>query len=277
MDPTLRRLLLGGAAILALVAAFLGGILFERGRGAGPGPVATPAPTTIGPPGPTTIAPQPPTTAPVGTASPPGPPVMAAGAILQVGDQPVLAAAESAPCQALFTPGRIGLCGFADMAGGRVAWVVEHAPAVQGTAYTARIFTFVAAAGGWVERLVADDPTGEAFSDVKVAQADLTGDGPSELVVGFHRLGSGAILAYDLVTYAAGDVPRVAAHPDEPILGSVTVAPGAVEEYGARYPNNEPTCCPPFFLHRSIRFVDGFFRVAAEEPVGTQEVPPSGV
>ncbi|MBI4260967.1 MAG: hypothetical protein HY658_10415, partial [Actinobacteria bacterium] len=101
MDPRLRRLLVAATVVLGFLAAFLGGVLFERtvgGERAGDGgsttgaPDETPRPTgtgqltidTGGVPGATT--------------EPPGSPITPRGEVLRVGDQRVVAAPESAPC-----------------------------------------------------------------------------------------------------------------------------------------------------------------------------------
>ncbi|MBI4261051.1 MAG: hypothetical protein HY658_10835, partial [Actinobacteria bacterium] len=189
----------------------------------------------------------------------------------------VVAAPESAPCTALVTPGRLGTCGFVDMAGGRVAWVVERRPAAGGDAFAARLFTHVASAGGWVERLAAEDADGTRWDDVRILAADVTGDGRPEVLAGFRLDGEGEALSYDIVVYPSGDVPRVAAHPGAAGMGAVLVAGGAIEEYAASYPNDEPVCCPPAFVHRTIRHVDGFFRVVATDTVVPGSVPPSQI
>jgi hypothetical protein len=163
------------------------------------------------------------------------------------------------------------------MAGGRAIWVVEREPAAGGQAHTASVFTYVASAAGWVERLAATDPQGEEWSDVRLLSADVTGDGSPEILAGFHFQGPAAVLGYEVVVYPAGDVPRVAAHPGEAPMGSVTLGAGTIQEYAAQYPNDEPVCCPPFFRLRTIRFVDGFFRVVLEEQVPPASVPPSNL
>lgn len=270
-------------ATLALsgVVVFLLGVLVGRaGReeapttGAPESPAEAASPET---PSPLVIANPGTGAAPTGNAASSAPPLTSEGQILAVAGQRVVAAVEGTACAAIITPGRLGTCGIADMAGGRVIWVVESVPAGGGQGRTASIFTYVPSAGGWVERLVASDPQGEEWSDVRVLSADLTGDGSPEILAGFHFQGPAAALGYDVVVYPSGDVPRVAAHPGEAPRGSVTVAAGTIQEYAAQYPNDEPVCCPPFFRLRTIRFVDGFFRVVLEDQVPPTSVPPSSL
>lgn len=273
MDPSLRRLLFAGTVVLSVLIGFMAGVWFERNQ-------SEPDGSTVGAP---TSSPTGSVTIPVGSqttqAGPVptfvGPPITADGAILRVGDQPVVPAAETAPCQALFTPGRLGTCGYVDMAGGRVAWVVEHVPGTFGDAFTVRILTFVPASGGWVERLAATDPQGEAWTGANVVAADLTGDGLAEVMAGFRFRNAARTLGYDVVLYPAGDVPRVAAHRGGLDQGSVALGAGSLEEYAGLYPGGEPPCCPPSYRHDTIRYTEGLFRVVAETEVPTGQVPPS--
>lgn len=197
-------------------------------------------------------------------------------AVLQEGDRAVVAAPSNAPCVALITAGTLGECGEVAVAGQRVVWVVERAATPTGAAaFSAGILTYVPDEGGWIRWLEASDPAGERWADVNVLASDLTGDGVPELVVGFRSLGEADVLEYDIVGYDENAVPRVLAHPDPARRGSLIVSAGTVQEYSAQYPNDEPVCCPPTFLRRTIAFQDGFFRVVGSETVGTTAVPPS--
>jgi hypothetical protein len=142
-------------------------------------------------------------------------------------------------------------------------------------AFGVRIFTFVPDASGWVEWLQAADPTGERWSDLNVLATDLTGDGVSELLVGFRGVGDAMTLEYDIVGYGQDAVPEVLAHPDAADRGSVVISGGAILEYSGQYPGGEPACCPPSFLLQTIAFEDGFFRVVGAETVLPTAVPPS--
>jgi len=204
------------------------------------------------------------------------PAITSAGAVLQQGDRTVVAAPSNAPCVALVTAGTLGDCGEVAVAGQRVVWVVEQETTPTGAiAFSAGILTYVPDEGGWVRWLEATDPAGERWADVNVLASDLTSDGVPELLVGFRSLGEADVLEYDIVGYDQNAVPEVLAHPDRALKGSVIVSAGTVQEYSAQYPNNEPACCPPTFLRRTIAFQDGFFRVVSSETVVTTAVPPS--
>lgn len=209
------------------------------------------------------------TSPPVVTPSPgQEPAITTEGQVLLEGDRPVVPVAATAPCQSLVTPGLLGECGEVPVAGTRVVWVVQRDTTADGSnAFSARVFTFVPDAGGWVEWLQASDPAGERWSDVNVLPADLTGDGVPELLVGFRELDERLTLEYDIVGYGQNNLPQVLAHPNDAARGSVVVAGGEILEYAAQYPNDEPACCPPSFLRRTIAFEQGFFRVIASETV----------
>jgi hypothetical protein len=55
----------------------------------------------------------------------------------------------------------------------------------------------------------------------------------------------------------------------------VVVSAGQVQEFGAQYPNDEPACCPPSYLRRTIVYEEGFFRVIASDTVAPNVVPAS--
>jgi hypothetical protein len=55
----------------------------------------------------------------------------------------------------------------------------------------------------------------------------------------------------------------------------VIVSAGTIQEYAAQYPNDEPVCCRPTYLRRTIAFEDSFFRVVGSETVVVTAVPPS--
>ena len=246
---------------LGLLAGFLLGRSDNEGLAA---PSAAPAQTTTEPT--VLITPSP------GEA----PAISSEGQVLQEGDRAVTAAPSNAPCAALVTAGTLGECGEVVVGGQRVVWVVEQATTPTGAAaFAVRISTFVPDEGGWVQWLEASDPAGERWSDVNVLATDLTSDGVQELLVGFRSVGEAQTLEYDIVGYSENAVPEVLAHPDPAAKGSVIVSAGTVQEYAAQYPNDEPVCCPPSYLRRTIAFEDSFFRVVGSETVVVTAVPPS--
>jgi hypothetical protein len=204
------------------------------------------------------------------------PAISQAAQILTEGDRPVISATAAAPCQALVTPGQIGECGSVPVAGSPVVWVVQRSATSAGTtAIEVRIFSYVPDAGGWVEWLRASDPAGERWSDVTVLAADLTADGLAELLVGYRGTDELTTLEYDIVGYTQARLPEVLAHPQPSARGAVVVTGGQIQEYAAQYPNDEPACCPPSFLRRTIAFDEGFFREIASETVPSNTVPAS--
>ena len=230
-------------------------------------------------PRPSPISPQPTvTTSPEVVTPSPGqePAITTEGQVLVEGDRPVVAVAAAAPCESLVSPGVLGECGEVPVADTRVVWVVERDTTTAGAnSFTARVFTFVPDAGGWVEWLQAGDPSGDRWSDVNVLPTDLTGDGVPELLFGFREVDEPLTLEYDIVGYDQNGIPQVLAHPNDAARGSVVVAGGEILEYAAQYPNGEPACCPPSFLRRTIAFDQGFFRVNATETVLPNAVPAS--
>lgn len=268
-----RRAVIVGGVLVFVVGVFVGFVLGRAGRQevrvvASPIPSASPSsvavPSAAGSP------------AVVTPAQGQEPAITNQGQVLLEGDRPVVAAPTAAPCQSLVSAGTIGECGEVLVAGGRVIWVVERSTTSTGaTALRARVFTFVPDAGGWVEWLEASDPAGERWSDVNVLATDLTGDGVSELLVGFRGIDEALTLDYDIVGYGQDGLPSVLAHPESPARGALVVAAGQIQEFGAQYPNGEPACCPPSYLRRTIAYEDGFFRVLASDTVTPNVVPSS--
>jgi hypothetical protein len=199
--------------------------------------------------------------------------ITAKGRILRPGPHPVVAGGEFGGCEKLIRPGYSGDCGVAAMAGGRTIWVSEAKPVVgsAGAANFAYVYTYSPDLGGWVEQLRASDPQARLWSSIDVAAVDLTGDGKPELVFAFHFLGSGSDLGLDIVINADG-VPVVVAHPDDAVQGSVVLSDGRITQYLARFPGGAPNCCPPFFLRRTIEYLDGAFRVTAVAKVEPDQV-----
>jgi hypothetical protein len=271
-----RAVIVGGVVVFglgALVGFLVGRSGRDEDRAAGPnGATGEAAATASASPTPTAAG------SPVVVTPAPGqePAITTTGQVLAEGARPVVGAAPAAPCQSLVSPGSLGDCGEVVVGGGRVVWVVERAATTTGaTSVTVRVFTFVADAGGWVEWLQAADPAGERWTDVGVLPADLTGDGVAELVVGYRSTDERETLEYDIVGYQEAGLPVVLAHPDPIALGAAIVSGGQLQDFGAQYPNDEPACCPPSYVRRTIAFDGGFFRVIVSETVPPSAVPPS--
>lgn len=265
MNRETRIAVIVGAAVLFGIGLVLG---FALGRTGEEEAAPIPSPVT-----PTTTAVAP--SAVVVTPSPgDAPAISSEGSVLQEGDRTVVAASSNAACAALIAAGTLGDCDEVAVAGQRVVWVIEQTRTSTGaTAFSVGLLTFVPDEGGWVRWLEASDPAGERWADVNVLASDLTGDGVPELLVGFRSIGEADVLEYDIVGYDGSAVPEVLAHPGGARRGSVIVSAGTVQEYSAQYPNDEPVCCPPTFLRRTIAFRDGFFRTVGSETVVTTAVP----
>jgi hypothetical protein len=265
VDPRFRVPVIVGALALFAIGFTVGFVIGDSDDE----PLAAPSPS---PPAETTTA----TSTPVveTPTADDAPAITSQGSVLREGDRPVVAAASNVPCASLIEPGLLGECGEVTVAGQRVVWVMQQATTATGTpAFSVRIFSFVPTAGGWVEWLQASDPTGERWSDVNVVETDLTGDGVAELLVGFRDVAETQTLEYDIVGYGQDNVPEVLAHPDPAAKGSVVVSGGAILEYSALYPANEPVCCPSSYRLQTIGFEDAFFRVEETDTVLPTAVP----
>jgi hypothetical protein len=273
-----RRAVIVGGLLVFVVGVFVGFLLGRAGTREGAvAASSSPVPSTSGVATPSVAAPGAAGSPAVVTPAPGQEPAITnQGQVLIEGERPVVPAPATTPCQGLVSAGTLGECGEVLVAGGRVLWVVERSTITTGaTALRARVFTHVPDAGGWVEWLQAADPAGERWTDVNVLAADLTGDGVSELLVGFRGIGDGQALEYDIVGYGQDGLPVVLAHPETPARGAVVVSAGQVQEYGAQYPNGEPACCPSAYLLRMIAYDAGFFRVVSSETVAPNVVPTS--
>lgn len=91
------------------------------------------------------------------------------------------------------------------------------------------------------------------------------------LVVGYRYAGTGQVLDYEVVV--AG--PRVAARRDGLQRGSVRIRAGAITEYAADYPNDEPTCCPPRYTRSELIRDGSRYRLVRRGFVEPDDVPPS--
>jgi hypothetical protein len=90
------------------------------------------------------------------------------------------------------------------------------------------------------------DDDGENLSGASLQTTDLNSNGKKEGVFGFHYLGTGNILGYDIV---GGD--RVIGHRGDLSHGAALVGDHTITELTAQYPNGEPNCCPAY-LQRTL-------------------------
>ena len=274
MRPETRTsLLIALAAAAVFAAGALAGYAIGRSGGDEAAASASPSPAAVA--SPTAAV----STLPPAVATPsPGqvPAIGTDGRVLGEGTRAVVTAAANASCAALITPGILGECGQVPVAGNRVMWVVESSPTTTAArAFTVRVFTFVTDESGWVEWLRAEDAGGERWTEVNVATRDLTTDGVPELVVAFHEQGEAEALSVDVVSYSEVGIPQVVAHPADADHGSLVFATAGFDLYAARYPADEPVCCPPVFSRQSVAYQDGFFRITGSEDVAPNAVPAS--
>jgi hypothetical protein len=172
-----------------------------------------------------------------------------------------------------------GACEIVEMAGGYAMWTAEPVPdsGVPGEPIwrlAIRVQSETLPDGGW--DVVLDLPEAEdlSFAAVDVAQADLTGDGRPELLVGYRSAGTGQFLAYDVVTYEAGQLPEVAAHREGLSKGSLAIEGVTLVDYSAVYRAEEGNCCPSTTVRTTIGFEGAVFRVSDVAEVPIDEQPP---
>jgi hypothetical protein len=198
--------------------------------GAGPGAAA-------GTPGAAGAAP----TGAAGRAPVVGAPVPASGPLLAVPAAPArLAAGAELTCAQLggralglvpLTCGRVGLA----PSGRPVLWISGRVPDSQ--ALQLQVWSFTGT-GAWTQSLVATEPApARTWAVVRVAAPALSPRGRT-LLAQFRSLGPGALLAYDLVGFPVSGPPKVLAHRDGLVQGSVRAATTAagtpvLDEYSA--------------------------------------------
>jgi hypothetical protein len=188
------------------------------------------------------------------------------GALLSAPPPPVTQSTESpdVDCNALGDAGwTVKACGTASMAGGERVWLVEHKPVPTSAteAWRTLVLQWNQGKGAWLVDLEYRDDDASVVLDINVLESDLTGDGKPELVFGYHFSGSGSILGYDVVASTPGAAPAVAVH-RELSHGAALVAEGVITDYDAKYPNNEPNCCPAYIQMSTVSYDAGTWYVA---------------
>ena len=199
--------------------------------------------------------------APVTTAVPSGTVVTSAGAFLEEAPQPTVHSTKGpdSDCALLVDVGwTVDKCDRVVMAGGERVWLTEFRPSGPFKEWQAVVLHWSQGKGAWLVDLQLGDQ--DEFAEVNVRAADLTADGPPELVFGFHLTGSGSILVYDIVVDGPGDLAIVGAS-RQLSHGRATVVPGLITDYEAKYPNGEPNCCPAYIQVSEVTYSAGAFRV----------------
>ena len=174
-----------------------------------------------------------------------------------------------------------GSCEIVRMQGGIALWTIEAEPEVVGAdehVWRLRVWaqSETMPDGGW--RVALQLPEGgppadrPSFAAVSVKSVDVTGDGSPELLVGYRAGGTGQFESYDVITFALGTEPRVAAHREQLHKGSVTITGSSIVDYSAD--QSSPECCPETATRTVITSGrEGTFRIAAVDEVPIDEQP----
>jgi hypothetical protein len=167
-----------------------------------------------------------------------------------------------------------GNCDIVMMAGGNAMWTVEPL-ADSGTGERAwrvriRVRSKTMPDGGWDVALQL--PDGASLANVSVRSHDVTGDGKSDLLVGYRSGGTGQFESYDVVTYNEGKLPAVVAHREGLHKGSVSLDGTNIVDYSAD--QESPECCPTSATRTVIAFEKDAFGVTSVSDVAIDWQPP---
>jgi hypothetical protein len=166
-------------------------------------------------------------------------------------------------------------------AAGDVAYVTEYQGSGLNQSWKVFLLTTDGNESFWHIRLSASGGPG-TYVGIKVVTALLTDDGQPEVIVGFSKVGTANVLAYDVVRRLSGQQPSVVVHRSL-FKGSAQVTPagrarlGQIIDYNAEYPSNEPVASPAYFTRTEIGFSNGAFRVIGSSHVAPSSVPPSDI
>jgi len=208
------------------------------------------------------------TTAPVPPPAPAPPPLSADGAVLQrPAVSPPRTYDDAEGCQSLADQGPWQVeCDLVTAKGIDLAWMVaEHRATGELRAYVFRRLV----GRQWTVALRAEDADPIEVAGIVVRTEDVSGDGQPEIVFGFRHQGTGQILEVDVVE-APG---QVVLHRGLD-KGTAAVRPGQIDDWAAQFDADDPNCCPSMFLHSTIRFIDGAWRVAEQQQVDPDQQPP---
>jgi hypothetical protein len=219
----------------------------------------------------TTAPPAPTTTAAGGPAPTAGPTTTAATQLVVTGQgaelrPPATPDTRTIPsggnCQSLGDPGWTATCGRAAARTADLTWLIEtKAIGGGGTARRALVFKQTGAAD-WMLVLMTTDDAGTRFTNVKVALADVSGDGNTEVAFGFTRAAAGGVLAVDLV-----DGPgTVVVHRELP-NGVARVSTGQLDTWRRSDASH--------WTHEVVQQRSGTWYIVASSVVLQSDVPPS--
>ncbi|MGI8793767.1 MAG: hypothetical protein ACR2H3_11425 [Acidimicrobiales bacterium] len=148
-------------------------------------------------------------------------------------------------------------CGVASTPSGTVTWLIE----TRGSGWRASLLS-QAGPSQWTPFLAANDDSAARWSEVKAKVVEGP-SGSNDQMIGFGFKARNGALAFDLVRQAA-----VGLHLDL-AQGSVRLSRAQVDAWAAQADGN--------FLHRTIGWVSGVWRVLRTETVPARLVPPSHV
>ena len=209
----------------------------------------------------TTVPPTQPSTTTT-TTVPPAAVLSGAGAVLKAPAKPSSRKfAAGSDCTVLLERSDKGGCGTVAAKGGNLYWVVEPTAAGGRRAYVYK----AASSSSITLVLQAVDDKGTEFAEVRALAADVSGDGPADILFGFRRKGATQVLSMDVV-----EGPGVVTLHRDYGRGSVKAAPGQIDGWGA-------SAAPGGFTHEVIRMVAGSWRVVATAPAKESEVPKSHI
>lgn len=198
---------------------------------------------------------------PIAPASTVPPALSAEGALLvRPASDAVRSLDKARGCNSAVDPGwRIVDCGAVRRDDAVLVWTVQ----AKGKGLRATVLR-ERTAGEWLTVLAASDDTGTRWSKIGVRGDDVSGDGRTDLVFGFHTRTADRALGVDVV-----DGPgTVGLHRLLP-QGSVRVEKGALHGWGALADGS--------YEHTTWKWIADGWRVAATERVRADAVPPSMV
>jgi hypothetical protein len=140
--------------------------------------------------------------------------------------------------------------------GGDLLWMVESQPVGAATAWRAYVLRQVTTSD-WDVALAVKDDAGMTFTAIKVAVADVVGDGGQEAVFGFHYQNPANLLSIDVVQPPA----RVGLHQVYP-NGSVNLFTAELGVWFAAPGDTD-------YGHQVLRYLSGTWRI-----ISAQRVPP---
>lgn len=180
-------------------------------------------------------------------------------------------------CQALLDTGE-GDCAALETEHGTLVFTIEPGPRIDDVLATrpwnVRVYLQHEEAPGELALALTTPPedptTGALYAEVVAATEDVTGDGSSDLVVGYRSEGTGQILDVDIVSTTGAGKVEVLAHV-QLYKGSAVLKPGRILTWTPVYKKADANCCPTWMRRDVIRYEEGAFVVHEGEKVKTDQ------